>query len=114
VKPREQVYLIHFERKLAHAQHYIGWTQNLPMRLHHHRTGNGSRLMAAVSKAGIRWVVAATYWEKDRYFERKYKNRHNAAKLCPICRGNLLVCFDCGRVYKTDRWYTWHRENVHG
>lgn len=79
------VYLIHFDEKLSHAQHYIGWASNLEGRLAHHKRGTGSRLMAAVSGKGIKWAVART-WSADRNFERKLKNQKNASKLCPVCR----------------------------
>jgi predicted GIY-YIG superfamily endonuclease len=36
-----QVYLFHFEQPLAHAQHYLGSTKNLPSRVRQHRCGEG-------------------------------------------------------------------------
>lgn len=44
------IYLIHFVRPYKHAKHYLGWTQDLSARLTAHRTGNGSRLMAVVTR----------------------------------------------------------------
>lgn len=79
------VYLIHFDRPLCHARHYIGWAAQLDRRLAHHAGGTGSKLMAAVARAGIGWQVART-WPGDRFFERRLKNRKNAARLCPICQ----------------------------
>jgi len=54
------VYLLHFETKLAHAQHYLGSTDNLEARLHCHYHGQGARLMAVVTELGITWQVART------------------------------------------------------
>lgn len=85
------VYLIHFKHKYHHAQHYIGYCNsptNLQKRLVQHRHGpsdNGSPLIAAVTEAGIPWNVVRTWPSATQADERKLKNRHNAAHLCPIC-----------------------------
>jgi predicted GIY-YIG superfamily endonuclease len=83
------VYLLHFDRPLHHAQHYMGWTTNLEQRLHAHETGNGSRLMEVVSNAGITWRLAKT-WEGPRALERKLKRQHHGPRLCPICNGGAI------------------------
>ncbi len=86
------IYLLHFEKKLGHSQHYLGFSEsheNFHKRLERHTKGQGSRLMRAVSKAGINFAVARIWEGKDRNFERKLKNRKNAPKLCPICKGKL-------------------------
>lgn len=82
------VYLIHFERPLHHAKHYVGWAEDLESRLKRHRSGSGGRLMAAVKRAGIGWAVVRTWDGADRNFERKIKNsRAVGRRYCPICRG---------------------------
>ena len=93
MKMMNTVYLIHFDRPIGdlsnprgQAQHYLGFTEDLDARLQAHRTGNGSAIMAAVTRAGVGWELART-WEGDRGLERRLKNRHNSPKLCPICRG---------------------------
>lgn len=78
------VYLIHFARPYEHARHYIGWTENLPFRLAHHRAGSGSRLLAAVSAAGIDFQVVRTWPGADRRFERRLKAKA-ATRWCPVC-----------------------------
>jgi predicted GIY-YIG superfamily endonuclease len=83
----DTVYLLHFDKPLKHARHYIGFSTSLARRLEHHRKGSGSSLMAAVARAGIEFKVART-WKADRTFERSLKNRNNAPKLCPICNPN--------------------------
>ena len=80
-----QVYLLHFEKPLSHAQHYLGSTKNLPYRLSQHRNGEGSPLVKAVIEAGILVHLAGT-WEGGRDLERKFKRRKNGRKLCPICQ----------------------------
>ena len=86
------VYLIHFDRPLGNldnprgqAQHYLGYTEDLPARLEAHRSGNGARLMEVVAERGIGWQVVRT-WAGDRGLERKLKDRHNAPRLCPVCQ----------------------------
>jgi hypothetical protein len=80
------IYLIHFNEKYKHAQHYLGWAGpgNLNARLEHHRNGNGARLMAAVSKAGIEWKVVRL-WRGSRVTERIMKQNGAVGKYCPIC-----------------------------
>ena len=83
-------YLIHFDKPIGHgrmgqAQHYLGSTTNLKGRLYHHRNCNGSRIMAAVCKAGIPWQVVRT-WESDtRETESQLKRAKNNRRLCPVC-----------------------------
>lgn len=87
------VYLLHFERPIgnptnprAQAQHYLGFTGDLEKRLKEHRKGwSGAGLVRAFRQAGIKFRLART-WEGDGMLERKLKNRHNAPRLCPICR----------------------------
>lgn len=82
------VYLIHFESKLHHAQHYIGFCQSaFFQRMHQHATNQGAKLLAAVNRHGIRWYVARIWYNGDRSFERQLKNRKNAPCICPVCRG---------------------------
>jgi predicted GIY-YIG superfamily endonuclease len=93
------VYLIHFGRKLGNpassrgqAQHYIGFAEHdLAARLERHHAGNGSRIMAAVTKAGIPWVLARTWEGGSRELERTLKSRKQASAFCPVCRGEMSV-----------------------
>jgi predicted GIY-YIG superfamily endonuclease len=79
------VYLIHFNRPYRHAQHYIGYTDDLGQRMAAHRAGNGARLLEVISDAGITWRLART-WEGDKALEKRLKAQHNAPRLCPICQ----------------------------
>jgi predicted GIY-YIG superfamily endonuclease len=47
------VYLLHFDRPLKHAKHYLGYANDLQARLEQHRSGNGARLIQVVQEAGI-------------------------------------------------------------
>jgi predicted GIY-YIG superfamily endonuclease len=80
------VYLLHFNRKLAHSQHYIGFTENLDKRLTDHLCGQGARLMEVCFERGIEWKLART-WQGDRNFERWLKRKKGAAWFCPVCAG---------------------------
>lgn len=78
------VYLIHFDRPLCHAQHYLGWTNDLGQRLADHEAGRGARLMAVIAEVGITWCVARL-WMGTRTLEKRLKTRHGPYRLCPIC-----------------------------
>lgn len=79
------VYLLHFSQPLAHAQHYLGATDNLEARLEAHRAGNGSPLVRAAIAAGIEVSLART-WEGTWELEKQLKRRKHSAKFCPICK----------------------------
>jgi predicted GIY-YIG superfamily endonuclease len=78
------IYLLHFDRALAHAKHYVGWTTDLEVRLDEHGGSNGSALMRAVKDAGIGWSLART-WLGNRDYERRLKAR-GKTRCCPICQ----------------------------
>lgn len=81
------VYLIHLDKKLSHAQHYIGYTDdNLDSRMERHRRGDGAKLLRAANRAGITWTVVRTWPDGNRSLERQLKRRKNAWRLCPICK----------------------------
>lgn len=84
-RPRT-IYLLHFERPLAHARHYLGSADDLSARLGEHAAGRGARLLAVLHEQGIGWQLART-WQGDRHQERRLKHRHGKGpELCPICR----------------------------
>ena len=84
------IYIIHFNTKLAHAQHYIGSAADVRARYRAHLNGHGSRIMSAVVNKGIstRCFVIA---EGGKVDERKLKNRKNSSRLCPVCRRRIGV-----------------------
>ena len=82
------VYLLHFDQPYHHARHYIGFTDwGIVSRLRYHLSGQGSRLMKAVTDAGINVRVARRWWGADRYFERQLKRYSKTRLLCPACSG---------------------------
>lgn len=86
------IYLLHFDRpinEIHRAQHYIGYARNVAERVALHRSGTaGVRFSQVAHERAIGFSVARI-WTGDRSFERKLKRRHNHAKLCPICRGEV-------------------------
>jgi len=84
------VYLLHFNHKYHHAQHYLGYAWNLPRRLNEHRIGSGARLTQVIKEAGLKFTLVKV-WEGDRKEERRMKNLKNARLLCPICRKKKLM-----------------------
>lgn len=90
----EMVYLLHFSQPYKHARHYVGWSatrRTLRLRLEHHRSGSGARLMQVVARAGIGFELARVWKRGDRTFERRVKNRKEAPRLCPICSGDRAL-----------------------
>jgi putative endonuclease len=86
------VYLLHFSQPIGNerhkARHYIGWVadwRGLQRRLQQHRAGQGAAITRAAAALGID-LLLADYWPGSRAYERKLKNRKNAACLCSICR----------------------------
>jgi predicted GIY-YIG superfamily endonuclease len=84
VPEQETVYLIHFEQALHHAQHYLGFTVNLPRRLAQHRNGTGAKLLRAVNRRGIAWDVVRI-WPGGPALERALKSLKKSRELCPVC-----------------------------
>lgn len=82
------VYLIHFDQKLKHAEHYLGYAKDelFEKRIECHRKNQGSKLLRALNKLGIGWSVVRTWPGQDGNFERQLKNRKKSRCLCPICQ----------------------------
>lgn len=85
------VYLIHFERPLAHARHYIGFAEDVPARMSRHRSGQGARLIRAVQAAGIGWELVRVWEGESRDFERSLKRRRKSSQFCPVCAAAKLA-----------------------
>ena len=80
--------LVHFDRPLHHARHYLGFVedcQTVTDRLHRHVSGNGAALTRAAAAAGIAFVLARTWRGKSRRFERRLKRQKHHPRLCPVC-----------------------------
>lgn len=81
------VYLLHFERPISDrhtTRHYIGYCDNLAVRIQKHWHGAGARLTAVARERGIAFEVVRV-WRGGRQLERRLKNRHESPRLCPVC-----------------------------
>ena len=83
------VYLIHFKHKLHHAGHYIGFSKCLDFRIASHREGTGAKLIRAITRLGIPWMVIRTWRVDGQGFERTIKNQKHAARFCPLCNPRI-------------------------
>jgi hypothetical protein len=85
--PKGTVYLICFDRPLAHAEHYIGFTKRRSplQRLLEHRANHGARILMACNANGIGYHVARIWRNVDRAFERHLKKKNGARHQCPCC-----------------------------
>lgn len=83
------IYLIHFDRPLHHAQHYIGFCKegSLADRIKQHTAGRGAKILAALKARNIGWQVVKTF-AGDRHEERRMKNCKKSALFCPICQNH--------------------------
>ena len=85
------IYVLHFDSKLHHAQHYIGATTHLPERLRCHAHGHGSCLTSALRKNCIGWRVGGLYQCHSRSsmwrLERQAKSSHQGSRYCGLCSG---------------------------
>lgn len=53
-----------------------------------HRSGLGAKILAACVREGINFTIVRI-WVGGRKLERQLKNRHNHARLCPLCNPKL-------------------------
>jgi hypothetical protein len=83
------VYLIHFKTRLHHAGHYIGFSKCLDFRIACHREGSGARLIRAITRLGIPWIVIRTWGVDGQGYERWLKRQKHSSRFCPICNPRL-------------------------
>lgn len=106
------VYVLHFDRPLAHAQHYVGCTTDPRGRAITHAQGRGARIVRAALAAGIGFEVAAlgtTHVRGMRRIERQTKDWHRAAEFCPLCGPNPRA-IPGTRPYPMELW-PWPRHS---
>ena len=88
------VYLLHLDPPVAHASHYVGYSQERTVahRVNQHLAGGSKAsplIIAALMQGSC--VTLARAWESDEYdraFERYLKTRDSEGRRnrCPICR----------------------------
>jgi len=82
------VYVIHFDDKFHHAQHYVGCTKNVRSRLIAHAWGYGANILKHQMLQGGEWSLAGLYnctTAEMRKIERSLKNWNNSKQFCPTC-----------------------------
>ena len=92
------IYVLHFDEKLSHAQHYVGCTDNLRGRLNAHATGAGSRICRELMKRGIAWHLGGLYETSHRNMrklERGLKDQKHASRYCQLCNTNQAKFSGC-------------------
>lgn len=78
-------YLVHLHQPFGHAQHYLGWSEQVQLRLGHHARGTGSNLLRHAKLAGCTWSLVRLWPGASRTMERRLHDRGSAARLCPYC-----------------------------
>lgn len=83
--PTGSVYLLHFDRPLGHARHYIGWALDVHARVDTHLAGKGSKLVRAAVAAGIHVELVRVWENKGQAFEHQLKKGRCGPRFCPVC-----------------------------
>jgi predicted GIY-YIG superfamily endonuclease len=78
-------YLLHFERVVHGAQHYLGWSIDIARRVRTHLNGRGARLVRQALRAGVAVELVRVWPAADRKHERLLKVRA-PKRHCPKCR----------------------------
>lgn len=89
------IYLIHFDRRIGGpgrngAQHYVGWSADLPSRIDTHDKGDGAKILAYCVGNGIVFSVVAQ-WAGTRSAERRLKKNGHHDRRCPVCRAARII-----------------------
>lgn len=85
------IYILHFDYKFSHAQHYIGSTSNLKARLLAHASGAGSCLTRALFASCRVWRLGALGSCSKislRRLEKHLKSWKSSSEFCPLCTEN--------------------------
>ena len=78
-------YLLHFERPIYGAQHYLGWSVDIRRRVRLHLNGRGARLVRQALRAGIGVQLVRVWPTVARKHEYVLK-RQTPKRYCPRCQ----------------------------
>lgn len=82
------MYLLHFVRPFAYgghwAQHYLGWSQDIPRRMREHRQGRGSYVTRVAYRQGVPFILDQT-WPGTLDRERELRAL-GGPRLCRTCQ----------------------------
>lgn len=86
------VYILHADKPLGRARHYIGITRTnrLRQRMREHASGRGSAITRAMLMQGSTLYVARVIPIDDPYQERALKISGHHERKCPICQNTPL------------------------
>lgn len=79
------VYILHFSKKVSHAGHYIGFSEDPIKRLAEHKRGGTTPLIDACLRKGVVFTMNIIDSNGSRTFERKIKKQKNGPRYCPVC-----------------------------
>ena len=77
-------YLLHFERPIYGAQHYLGWSTDIRRRVRLHLSGRGARLVSQALQAGI-GVELVRIWPTFVRQQEYVLKRQTPKRYCPRC-----------------------------
>lgn len=82
------LYLLHLDPRYKHAQHYLGYADDIAARVHQHAAGGSkaSPLIRAASAAGCRITLTRVWLGDGRTRERQLKRQGGLGRHCPVCR----------------------------
>ena len=80
----EGCYLLHFERPIYGAQHYLGWSVDIRRRVRLHLNGRGARLTRQALRAGI-GVELVRIWPSVARKHEYVLKRRTPKRYCPRC-----------------------------
>lgn len=106
------VYILHLSEKMGHAQHYVGYAEDVEARLDEHaattwepyeepsyaegkrklgeKHGPGATFMGVVNSRGISYVLARVWEDGDQRLEKLIKSYKKTALLCPLCNDRAM------------------------
>lgn len=86
--PRAGLYLLHFDPRYEHAGHYLGYADDIAVRVHQHaaRGSKASPLVQAALGAGCRVTLARVWLGAGRNRERQLKVQGGLGRHCPTCK----------------------------
>lgn len=91
--PPLTIYLLHFDRNVGQARHYLGITRadRLDERLAEHCGEHAASLTSRAAQQQIPFTLVRT-WPAETYAdERRMKRAGHLRERCPICRGDLDI-----------------------
>jgi len=77
-------YLLHFQRPIHGAQHYLGWSADIRRRVRLHLSGRGAWLVRQALKAGIEVQLVRIWPSVARKYEYVLKRR-TPKRYCALC-----------------------------